>query len=220
MGAELVRKVAGGSAFGLTSPLLVKSDGTKFGKSESGAMYLDPSMTSPFAMHQFLLNTEDAMVVSLLKSFTFLSHDEIRELELATAERAHERAAQRTLANEVVAFVHSPQAAQAAEQAGKALFSEAIRELDEATLVQVMADAPSSTLSRESVSGGVALLDLLVECELAASRGEARRFIDQGGVYVNNVKAAREMVDGSDLLHDRYIVLRRGRRQTHLVVLS
>jgi tyrosyl-tRNA synthetase len=220
MGAELVRKVAGGSAFGVTSPLLVKSDGTKFGKSESGAMYLDPDMTSPFAMHQFFLNTEDSLVIHLLKSFTFLAHDEINELEVATNERAHERLAQRTLANEVVAYVHSREIAEAAEQAGRALFSEAIRDLDEATLMQVMADAPSSTVSRQSIIDGKPLLDLLVECGLASSRGESRRFIDQGGVYLNNVKSDRETVNLSDTLHDRYVVVRRGRRQTHLVVLA
>jgi tyrosyl-tRNA synthetase len=220
MGAELVRKVAGGSAYGVTSPLLVKSDGTKFGKSESGAMYLDPEMTSPFAMHQFFLNTEDSLVIHLLKSFTFLSHDEINELEVATKERAHERLAQRTLANEVVAYVHSRELAQAAEQAGRALFSETIRDLDEATLMQVMADAPSSTVSRQAIIDGKPLLDLLVECGLATSRGESRRFIDQGGVYLNNLKAEGETVGLSDVLHDRYVVLRRGRRQTHLVVLA
>jgi tyrosyl-tRNA synthetase len=110
--------------------------------------------------------------------------------------------------------------AQAAEQAGRALFSEAIRDLDEETFMQVMADAPSSTVGRQSLIDGKPLLDLLVECGLASSRGESRRFIDQGGVYLNNVKANRETVDISDTLHDRYVVLRRGRRQTHLIVLA
>ena len=220
MGAELVRKVASGNAAGLTSPLLVKSDGTKFGKSESGAIYLDPEMTSPFAMHQFLLNTEDDLVISLLKSFSFLSHDEINELATSTSERPQERQAQRRLANEVVAFVHGSDVAEATEKAGRALFSETIRDLDEATLVQVLADAPTSSMGRDELREGIEIVDLLVRCSLAASRGEARRFVDQGGVYVNNAKFTDERVDLSSALHDRYVVVRRGRRQTHLLVLS
>ena len=220
MGAELVRKVASGNAAGLTSPLLVKSDGSKFGKSESGAIYLDPEMTSPFAMHQFLLNTEDDLVISLLKSFSFLSHDEINELATSTSERPQERQAQRRLANEVVAFVHGSDVAEATEKAGRALFSETIRDLDEATLVQVLADAPTSSMGRDELREGIEIVDLLVRCSLAASRGEARRFVDQGGVYINNAKFTDERVDLSSALHDRYVVVRRGRRQTHLLVLS
>ena len=220
MGAELVRKAASGNAAGLTSPLLVKSDGTKFGKSESGAIYLDPEMTSPFAMHQFLLNTEDDLVISLLKSFSFLSHDEINELATSTSERPQERQAQRRLANEVVAFVHGSDVAEATEKAGRALFSETIRDLDEATLVQVLADAPTSSMGRDELREGIEIVDLLVRCSLAASRGEARRFVDQGGVYINNAKFTDERVDLSSALHDRYVVVRRGRRQTHLLVLS
>ena len=220
MGAELVRKVASGNAAGLTSPLLVKSDGSKFGKSESGAIYLDSEMTSPFAMHQFLLNTEDDLVISLLKSFSFLSHDEINELATSTSERPQERQAQRRLANEVVAFVHGSDVAEATEKAGRALFSETIRDLDEATLVQVLADAPTSSMGRDELREGIEIVDLLVRCSLAASRGEARRFVDQGGVYINNAKFTDERVDLSSALHDRYVVVRRGRRQTHLLVLS
>ena len=220
MGAELVRKVASGNAAGLTSPLLVKSDGTKFGKSESGAIYLDPEITSPFAMHQFLLNTEDDLVISLLKSFSFLSHDEINELATSTSERPQERQAQRRLANEVVAFVHGSDVAEATEKAGRALFSETIRDLDEATLVQVLADAPTSSMGRDELREGIEIVDLLVRCSLAASRGEARRFVDQGGVYINNAKFTDERVDLSSALHDLYVVVRRGRRQTHLLVLS
>ena len=220
MGAELVRKVASGNAAGLTSPLLVKSDGTKFGKSESGAIYLDPEMTSPFAMHQFLLNTEDDLVISLLKSFSFLSHDEINELATSTSERPQERQAQRRLANEVVAFGHGSDVAEATEKAGRALFSETIRDLDEATLVQVLADAPTSSMGHDELREGIEIVDLLVRCSLAASRGEARRFVDQGGVYINNAKFTDERVDLSSALHDRYVVVRRGRRQTHLLVLS
>jgi tyrosyl-tRNA synthetase len=220
MGVELVRKVGGGQAFGLTTPLLLKSDGTKFGKSESGAIYLDPSMTSPFAMYQFLLNTDDADVGKLLRFFTFLTHEEITALDEKTASAPHERAAQRALAHAVTSFVHTEADAIAADNAGRALFSEAISSLDEATLVEAMSDAPSSDIARSELVEGMDVVDLLVRLGLASSRGEARRFVEQGGVYVNNRKLEGDHVGPSNLLHDRYIVVRRGRRQTHLIRVS
>jgi tyrosyl-tRNA synthetase len=217
MGVELVRKVAGNQVFGLTTPLLLKSDGTKFGKSEHGAVYLDPNLTSPFAMHQFLLNTEDDMVISLLNFFTFLSRGEIDELAAATESAPQERRAQRALADAVVGFVHSPEAATAASEAGRALFSEDIASLSEAMFIEVLADVPSSSVSRAELEEGIDLVDLLVRASLASSRGEARRFVEQGGIYLNNVKSQSEKVGLDSLLHDRYIVVRRGRRNTHLV---
>jgi tyrosyl-tRNA synthetase len=223
MGAELVRKVAGDTAYGLTLPLLLRADGTKFGKSESGNenVWLDPARTSPFAMHQFLLNSDDVITPQLLRYYTFLSHEEIRELDDAVATAPRERRAQRTLANEVVAMVHGASAAHAAERAGVALFGEEIRSLDEATLLEIVKDAPSSTLARTQLAGGVDAAQLVVDSGLAASLGEARRFLAQGGIYLNN-----ERIDGtapldlSSTLHDRYLVLRRGRRQTHLVIIA
>jgi tyrosyl-tRNA synthetase len=188
MGVELVRKVASGQAYGLTSPLLIKADGTKFGKSESGAVYLDAGLTSPFAMFQYLLNSDDADVGTLLRYFTFLTHDEILDLDRQREAAPHERASQRSLARSVVAFVHSESAAVAAEAAGRALFSEEIAELDEATLVDILSDAPTSQLSRAQILDGIDIVELLVVTQLASSRGEARRFVDQGGVYVNNQK--------------------------------
>ena len=217
MGVELVRKVAGAQAYGLTTPLLLKNDGTKFGKSESGAVYLDPSMTSPFAMYQFLLNSDDADVGKLLRYFTFLSHDDIRDLDDKTANAPHERAAQRALAHAVTSFVHSEADAVAAANAGRALFSEDIVSLDAATLVEALSDAPSSDVARSEILAGIDIVELLVRTALATSRGEARRFVDQGGVYVNNRKLDGDVVSSQHLLHDRYIVVRRGRRQTHLI---
>lgn len=217
MGVELVRKVAGAQAYGLTSPLLIKSDGTKFGKSESGAIYLDAELTSPFTMFQFLLNSDDADVGTLLRYFTFLSHDEILDLDHQREAAPQERTSQRSLARAVVSFVHSDSAAQAAEAAGRALFSEEIATLDENTLVDVLSDAPTSHVPRAQVLDGIDIVDLLVLTQLASSRGEGRRFVDQGGVYVNNRKFDGSTVTSEHLLHDRYIVVRRGRRQTHLV---
>jgi tyrosyl-tRNA synthetase len=222
VGAELVRKSAGGSADALTSPLLLRGDGTKFGKSASGEqIWLDPARTSPFKMYQFLLNSDDIVTPMLLRYFSFLSHEEIRELDELVQVAPQERRAQRTLAREVVTMVHGEGAATKAERASAALFGESIAELDEATLLEVVADAPSSTWSREELLSGVDPVDLLVGTQLATSKAEARRFLDQGGVYLNNVRlddGAKVTVD--DALHGRYLVVRRGPRQLHLVIAS
>jgi tyrosyl-tRNA synthetase len=220
MGTELIRKVTGKPATGLTSPLLLRADGRKFGKSEGGdQIWLDATLTSPFALHQYLLNYEDATTPVLLRFFTFLDHETILDLDEALRRAPAERVAQRALANEVVALVHGEHAARNAERAGEALFSESIGELDEATLLEAVADAPSSTWSREELAAGVDPVDLLVRCELATSKADARRNLDQGGVYVNNVRVdSGALVDLTTALHGRYLVVRRGRRQLHLVV--
>ncbi len=223
MGAELVRKVTGQSAAGLTSPLLLRPDGRKYGKSEGGndRVWLDPTMTSPFALHQFLLNSEDEMTPTLLRFFTFLDHDVIGELDESLRTDPQARRAQRALANAVVAMVHGEDAAVRSERAGEALFNESIAELDEATLLEVVADAPSSTMDREKLRAGVDPVDALVVTGLASSKAEARRFVEQGGVYVNNRRIGADVrIDLSMTLHDRYLVLRRGRRQLHLVVVA
>jgi tyrosyl-tRNA synthetase len=219
MGTELIRKVTGSSAAGLTSPLLLRADGQKFGKSEGGneKVWLDANLTSPFALHQFLLNADDQTVPTLLRFFTFLDHDTIRDLDAATQSAPQERRAQRALANAVVALVHGDDAQRAAERAGEALFAESIAEFDETMLLTVTADAPSSTWSREELAAGVDIVDVLVRCGLAKSKGEARRFVEQGGVYVNNVRVDGA-VDLSRALHGKYLVVRRGRRELHLVV--
>jgi tyrosyl-tRNA synthetase len=178
-------------------------------------------MTSPFALHQFLLNSDDVMVPSLLRFFTFLDHDTIRELDEATKTVPQERRAQRAAANAIVAMVHGDDAARKAERAGDALFSESIADVDEATLLHIVADAPSSTCSRPELNEGIDLAELLVRCDLAASLSEARRFLAQGGVYVNNVRVdGSEVLDPERALHGRYYVLRRGRRQLHLLVVQ
>jgi tyrosyl-tRNA synthetase len=222
VGAELVRKSAGGSAEALTSPLLVRADGTKFGKSEGGEqIWLDPQRTSTFKMYQFLLNSDDVVTPQLLRYFTFLSHDEIRELDESTRHAPQERRAQRALARDVVSMVHGADAAAKAERASAALFAASIAELDESTLLEVVADAPSSTWPRDALIAGVDVVDLLVESQLAKSKAEARRFLEQGGVYLNNVRLdAGARVGIEDALHGRYLVVRRGSRETHLVVAS
>jgi len=220
MGTELVRKSTGNAAAGLTSPLLLRADGSKFGKSEGGEqVWLDAARTSPFKMHQFLLNSDDQVATALLRFFTFLDHETILELDEATKTEPKERRAQRALANEVVAMVHGADAAHKAERAGEALFSESIADLDEATLLEVVADAPSSTWSRDALAAGVDPVELLVGTELAKSKAEARRYLEQGGVYLNNVRLdVASRVGIADALHGRYLVVRRGRRQLHLLV--
>jgi tyrosyl-tRNA synthetase len=222
VGAELVRKAAGGEADALTSPLLLRGDGTKFGKSATGEqIWLDSARTSPFKMYQFLLNSDDIVTPMLLRYFSFLDHDAIRELDELIQVAPHERRAQRALAHEVVKMVHGDDAATKAERASVALFGESIAELDEATLLEVVGDAPSSTWSRAELLEGVDPVDLLVGTQLAKSKTEARRFLEQGGVYLNNVRlddGAQVTVD--DALHGRYLVVRRGPRQLHLVIAS
>src|SRR5579863_10536953 len=203
VGTELVRKATGHRVDGVTTPLLLRADGQKFGKSEGGNehVWLDASMTSPFEMHQFLLNADDVAAPAMLRFFTFLDHETIRELDDATKTVPQERRAQRAAANAIVTLVHGADAAERAERAGEALFAESIADLDEATLLQVVADASSSTIARSQLVAGVDIAELLTRTQLAASLGEARRFIEQGGVYVNNVRVDEgETLDVTGLL--------------------
>ncbi len=220
MGVDLIRKVCGDEAYGLTTPLVLKPDGTKYGKTESGTVWLDPTRTSPFAMYQFFVNSADEQVGELLRFFTFLDHDEILRLDSETATHPQRRQAQKALAAAVVAMVHGQSEVAKCEEASGALFSEQIAGLSEEMLLAVTDEAPSTDVPRSDVlSGTLGLVDLLARTGLAKSRGDARRTIEQGGVYVNNVKEsdAGRMLDQADLLHDRYIVLRKGPRTVHIV---
>ena len=219
-GVELVRKVARDEVYGLTTPLVTKADGTKFGKTESGTVWLDAALTSPYRLYQFLFNTEDAVVGRYLRYFTFLSRDEITALDAQTAAQPERRAAQRALAREVCALVHGSAEVERAERASAALFGEEIAGLDEATLLDVVDDAPSSVVARAALMGdGFELVSALVDAGLVQSRSDARRAIVQGGVYVNNRKELdeRRSIGTADLLHGRYAVLRRGRRDYHVL---
>ncbi|HEY8080941.1 MAG TPA: tyrosine--tRNA ligase [Acidimicrobiales bacterium] len=222
MAVDLVRKLTGDQAFGLTTPLLTKADGTKLGKSTvtNENVWLDRTMTSPYLLYQFFMNLEDEVVGTMLRLLTFLGHDEILELEAKVASAPGERAAQRRLAYELVTFVHSSADADAAVAASEALFDEALFDLDRETLEAVTADVPSTSLGRDAVLGGVRVVELLTSTGVCSSLGDARRAIDQGGVYVNNRKVADvdAIVGPSDLLFDRYVLLRRGKRNPHLVV--
>ena len=188
MGVELVRKVCGDEVWGLTTPLVLKADGTKLGKTETGNVWLSPARTSPFALYQFFLNSADAMVGAYLRYFTFLSHEEIEALDAETAAHPERRAAQRALAREVVSLVHGEAEMVKCEEASAALFGEEIAALGEDMLLAVTEDAPSTEIGRQIFLDGLLLIDALEQSGLAKSRGDARRTIDGGGAYVNNVK--------------------------------
>ncbi|HUZ44250.1 MAG TPA: tyrosine--tRNA ligase [Acidimicrobiales bacterium] len=220
MGIDLIRRSRGTEAFGLTTPLLLKPDGTKYGKSETGTVWLDPARTSPYALFQFFLRSDDAMVPALLRWYTFLDHSRIEELDGLTREHPERREGQRALAREVSALVHGPEEAGRAERAGEVLFSPEIAELEEETLLAVFADAPSSSRSRADLDEpGLSVVEALKESELARSLGAARTNVAQGGAYVNNqrVEDPEARITREDLLHDRYVVLRRGKRDHHLI---
>ncbi len=222
MGVEYVRKITGDLTYGVTTPLLTKADGTKLGKSTltDEKVWLDRSLTSPFELYQFFLNIEDEMVGAMLRLLTFLEHDEILELERQTTEAPEARLAQRKLAFGLVAFVHSETDAAESVATSEALFNESIASLDLSTLEAVTADAPSTTVGKESLVGGLRVVELLSMTGVCASLGEARRAISQGGIYVNNRRVASDdaTIGVQDLLHDRYLLLRRGKRHPHVVV--
>ncbi|MGV9821478.1 tyrosine--tRNA ligase [Nocardia xishanensis] len=216
-GVELNRRVDGESVHALTVPLVTSADGKKFGKSTGGgSLWLDPEMTSPYAWYQYFVNTADADVIRYLRWFTFLSREELAELEQATEERPHAREAQRRLAAEMTDLVHGEEHTRAVQLASQALFGRGeLRELDEATL--------SSALQEAAIDGAVAevgpgqpdtIVDLLVATGLSESRGAARRAVNEGGASVNNQKISDlEWTPGEgDYLHGRWLVVRRGKR--------
>lgn len=216
MGIELIRKVHGATVFGFTAPLVLKPDGTKFGKSESGSVWLDPKRTSPYSFFQFWFRSDDSVVGPYLRYFTWMAKERIEELDVATAQRPEQREAQRALAWEVTALVHGKAEADRAQHASSVLFSEEIAQLDEQTLLDVFAEAPSTALPRQSV----ALIDVLAATGLAKSKSDAGRQIEQGGVYVNNRKVTHkdaQLDPAADALHGRYALLRRGKANQHLV---
>lgn len=219
-GIDLIRRVRGEEAHGLTWPLITKADGTKFGKSESGNVWLDPARTSPYRFFQFWLNTDDRDVGRYLRFFTFLGQERVAELEAEVADRPGEREAQRVLAREVTALVHGEEAAGAAERASTVLFGGDLAEVDPATLAEVFADAPSGELARERLAGdGVPLVDLLAESGLVASKSAARQALGQGGVSVNGRREVDvdRRVGPQDLLGGDFLVLRRGKRSYHVL---
>jgi tyrosyl-tRNA synthetase len=218
-GIDLIRRVRGGEAYGLTWPLITKADGTKFGKSEEGNVWLDAARTSPYDFFQFWLNADDRDVGRYLRTFTRLGEAEIAGLEQALVASVGERSAHRVLAHDVTALIHGEHAAAAAAQAAAALFGGDLRQLDAAALGQVFADAPSSELAQERIQAGVPLVDLLAETGLVASKSAARQGITQGGVSLNGRRETDldRRVGIDDLLDGGFVVLKRGKRSYHVV---
>ncbi len=219
-GCDLIRKLRGARAHGLVMPLVTTASGVKFGKTEAGAVWLDPQRTSPFRFYQFWLNTDDRDAVAYLKYFTFLDEATVRELEAARDRAPGAREAQRTLAREVTRLVHGGEAVQRAEHASGLLFGEGIAELGADEVLSVFDDVPSTELPATQFAGeGIGLAELLVQTGLASSRGEAMRLIRGGGVYVNNrrVTADRGRLTLAESVDGRLFVLRKGQRHQHLV---
>jgi len=219
-GVDLIRRAEGAKVHALATPLLTKADGTKFGKTEAGTVWLDPTMTSPYAFHQFFLNAEDAKVIEYLKIFTVRSEEEIAELARQTAESPHLRAAQRALADDITDLVHSPTERASATAAAAALFGRGeLAELDHAVLAALWHE-----LGEQQMAVGPDLptvVDVLAASGVVASKSAARRAITEGGAYLNNQKIGDPdvVVSAADLLAGRYLIVRRGRRTVGAVEL-
>ena len=210
-GTELVRKVEGASVHAIGTPLITNSDGTKFGKSEGNAIWLNPELTSPYAFYQFWLNTADADVVDRLKVFTFRSREEIEELGRLTETEPYRREAQKALAYDVNTLVHGEDATRKAIEASAAVFGKGeFSDLDEETLAMVAAELPHAEVAADQTS----VIDLLVATGLSESKSAARRTLKEGGVSVNNQKVTGEdtALAATDLLHGRFALLRRGKK--------
>lgn len=216
-GVDLVRRVEATSVHALTTPLLTRADGKKFGKTESGTIWLDPELTSPYSFFQYWMNADDRDIPKLLNTFSFKSQSEIAELVQASLDRPQERTAQRALAVELTDLVHGTQECMSAQNAGKALFGGGdLAELPESTLQAALTEASLGEVQISEVIDEKlpALDELLVRCGLAQSKKAARRTIAEGGAYVNNIRIEHEdfQVPVSDLLYGRWVVLRRGRK--------
>ncbi len=209
-GVELIRRSDQRRVHAMATPLLTKADGTKFGKTESGTVWLDGSLTSPYAMYQFFLNAEDVKVIDYLKVFSFRGREEIEALDRATQEAPFKREAQRALADDVTDIVHGRAEREAAVAAAAALFGRGeLRELSPETLASVAREVGGGT-----INGDVSVVDALVASGVVESRGAARRAVGEGGAYLNNVRVEDPelILTPSQLLHGRYAVLRRGRK--------
>lgn len=218
-GIDLIRRVRQKPAYGFTTPLVLKADGKKFGKTESGTVWLDPIKTSPYQFYQYFLRVEDEVVGGYLRSFTWIEEDELVELDRATSETPEKRKAQAALAFAVTSLVHGGEVAKQVKIASKALFSDEILGLPADVLELAIADAPTTLVPLQTIGEGVALVDLLCLAGLAKSKSEARKLIGQGGIYVNNVRKADQdsVVDRSSLVGHGVIVLRKGKKEYRII---
>lgn len=217
-GLELIRKMSaeGSKAFGLTIPLVTKSDGTKFGKSESGAIWLDPEKTTPYEFYQFWINTADADVVKYLKFFTFLGKEEIEELEKSVQEEPHLRKAQKALAEEMTRMIHGEESLQQAIKISAALFSGEVKELSAEEIKQGFKDVPSFTVEGEEE---LALVDLLVAAKISPSKRQAREDVSNGAVSLNGERVTDTgyVLGDSDRIEGQFTIVRRGKKKYFLI---
>ncbi len=224
-GTELIRRTTGGEAFALTCPLITKADGGKFGKTESGNVWLDPRYTSPYKFYQFWLNVSDADAEKYIKIFTELTREEVEDLVRQQAEDPGQRPLQKRLAKEVTTMVHSAADYEAAVEASQILFSnkagEILHRIDEPTLLAVMEGVPQFEVSRADIEGGIALAELLTDkAKVFPSKGEMRKMVQGGGVSVNKEKVADPYMAASTdmLLNDKYILVQRGKKNYFLLI--
>jgi tyrosyl-tRNA synthetase len=220
-GLDLIRRVEGGSGHAFTVPLLTKADGTKFGKTAGGSVWLDPEMTSPYAFFQYWLNSDDKDVINFLKVFSFMSRKEIEEIEKEHNENPGARNAHRSLARELTALIHGEETSARVEEAAKALFGQGdLTSLDEKTLASALSELPRVQISaKDEIPTWV---DLLAAAGVVDSKSAARRIVKEGGAYLNNEKISGEdfRLEKSHFLCGKYAVLRKGKRDLAAIELS
>ena len=226
-GSELIRRTIGGEAFALVCPLITKADGGKFGKTESGNVWLDSRYTSPYKFYQFWLNVSDDDADKYIKIFTDISKEEIDSLVAEHQKAPHRRSLQRRLAQEVTTMVHSQEALEAAIEASNILFgnstADALRKIDEETLLQVFEGVPQFTVSKKKIAEGVKALDLLTEnAQVFPSKGEMRKMVASGGVMINKerLNSFDELIDSNHLISNKYILAQRGKKNYFLLIVE
>lgn len=222
-GTELIRRIGNGKGYALTCPLITKADGTKFGKTESGNIWLDPNLTSPYKFYQYWLNTSDEDAEKYIKIFTFLSREEIETLVTNHAREPHLRQLQKTLAEEITVMVHSMEDYENAVKASEVLFGKStasdLKNLNEATFLDVFEGVPQAEISRDDIENGLDMIAALsAKTNFLASNAEARRALKENAVAVNKEKVGEEyMITGEDLINNKYVILNKGKRNTYIL---
>jgi tyrosyl-tRNA synthetase len=221
-GTELIRRKTGGEAFAFTCPLLIKADGSKFGKTEKGNIWLDPAKTSPYTFYQFWLNTADADAERFLKVFTFLSENEINDLVQQQKGNEHQRILQKKLAEELTCFVHSKKDYEFAVKASSILFNndtaEILKELNEEQLLQVMEGVPTVEIEKDQLNN-LDMTSLLAETKILPSKSEAKKMISGGGIFINKEKVVStdEKINQNQLLNGKYLLIQKGKKNYYLL---
>jgi tyrosyl-tRNA synthetase len=222
-GIDLIRKKLGKTAYGLTLPLITNADGTKFGKTEAGAIWLDPKRTSVYKFYQFWVNTDDRDVIRYLKYFTFLSQEEIEMLEMKLVENPGAREAHKALARAATDLIHSPAATAEAVRASEILFGGELKGVTESTFNEIVGEVPTKEIEKSKLDGtGLPLVELLVHAGLCSSKGQARKDIEGGGVNINNIRESNSQraVTGNDLLFGKHVLLRKGKKNYVVVTVK